>query len=88
MSSRHSLALASTDNVLPLSQLAENLYLASLEVEADGNDPSADAAVMLIGMQVAFLVHSDFLTKLSYDRLVDTCKQNDDYVYPQPHERH
>lgn len=76
MSNRHDLALASIDETLPFSQLAENLWLASLEVEDSKGDPASDPAIMLIGMQITFATHSDFLTKHSFDKLVAACKLN------------
>jgi len=73
---RHTLALSTIDsNVVPLSILAENLLVAAVEAETEGRDPSTDPAVILIGLQVAFLTHADSGI-LGRDRLIEACELN------------
>lgn len=64
------------EETIPLSIVAANLLTAILETEMEGKDPSTDPSVMLIGMQVTFLCHSDATTKISYDKLLDLCRLN------------
>ena len=74
---RFDLALATAgEETIPLSIVASNLLTVIQEAEMEGKDPSCDPSVMLIGMQVAFLCHSDFTTKVSYDKLLDLCRLN------------
>ena len=80
---RYSLALSTAgDKLIPLSIVAENLLLATLESESEGKDPSTDPSVMLIGMQVAFLTHSDVTTQHTYDRLIAACQLNQPQIVP------
>lgn len=73
---RHSLALSTLDSeVVPLSILAENLLVAAVEAETEGRNPSTDPAVMLIGLQVAFLTHADSGI-LSREQLIEACELN------------
>lgn len=74
---RFALALATAgEDMMPLSIVASNLLSAVLEAEGQGVDPSSDPSVMLIGMQVTFLTHSDNTTKVTYDQLLEACQLN------------
>lgn len=74
---RYDTALATAgEETIPLSIVAANLLSAVIETENEGKDPSCDPAVMLIGMQVAFLTHADYTTKTTYDKLLEVCRLN------------
>lgn len=72
--SRHTAALNSLGSSNTLAQTVEALLFAVRETECEGKDPHSDAAVMLLGSQVAFMTHADVATATMFDALVDSCE--------------
>lgn len=71
---RHSTALRIADDNPDLFGLAERFLASVREASAEGKDPAADPAVMLIGARIAFLVHADIGTTSMYRQLIDKCE--------------
>lgn len=58
---------------MTLADLVKALLFAVREAEVEGQDPCSDAAVMLLGSQVAFMTHADLTTGTMFDQIVDSC---------------
>lgn len=71
---RYQLALRMADDNPNLKGLAERFLSAVCESMAEGKEPDADPAVMLIGARIAFLVHADIGTNSMYRQLIDKCE--------------
>ena len=71
---RHATALRMAVDNPDLLGLAERFLGAVQESQAEGKAPGADAAVMLIGARIAFLVHADIGTSSMYRQLIDKCE--------------
>jgi hypothetical protein len=69
---RTALRLADDDPNLPA--LAERFLSAVKEAEAEGQEPTVDPAVMLMGARIAFLTHADIGTNAMYRQLIDRCE--------------
>ncbi len=59
-----------------LSALTQNLFSAVVEAEAYGCDPTKDAAVLLLNMQLSFMTNVDLATLGTYDQIVSACQTN------------
>lgn len=57
-----------------LKQVAGQLVSAIDEVEAEGNEPTNDPAVLILGAFVAFHTHADVNTRDGYHKLLDMCR--------------
>lgn len=62
----------------PLPALTKGLAQAVEEAIADGENPDACPAVMLLGAFVAFRTHADMNTVGGYRRLIDLCQDRID----------
>ena len=76
MAARHDIALAMYAKGVPLRDLAINLILSVDEAEEEGVDPATDAAVLLIGHQLAFLTHADSMPSRMVRDLIRICESN------------
>lgn len=79
---RYTAALNTLGASVTLSGLVETLLHAVREAEVEQVDPCSDAAVMLLGSQVAFMTHADVTTAAMFDTVVTKCetKQNEALV--------
>ena len=71
---RHATALKSIGSGNSLAATVEALLFAVREAEVENKDPSSDAAVMLLGSQVAFMTHADVTTGYMFETLIDSCE--------------
>lgn len=58
-----------------LSQLTKELSQAVAQSIAEGEEPSTDPAVLLLGSFVAFQCHADVNTASGYHRLLALCNE-------------
>ena len=77
MAQRHENALEAIATQAPLKNVLGSLVLAIDETEASGARAETDPAVMLLGVQVAFLLHADHaLTWGLVPELINACRMN------------
>lgn len=76
MAARHGMALTLYTNETSLRDVAISFVVACDEAEGEGVDPSTDAAVLLIGHQLAFLTHADSMSRRMVSDLISICESN------------
>lgn len=57
----------------PLRELVRQLSIAVEQVEAEGEHPTKDPAVLILGAYVAFHTHADVNTASGYHRMLEMC---------------
>lgn len=86
--SRHAAALQAFGSDMSLAHVADAFAFAVREAEVEGRDPSSDAAVMLLGSQVAFMTHADVATGSMLSTLIGSCEERDEALFEIQPERH
>lgn len=81
---RHSTVLSLHRDQPDIEGIAVHLLSAIRETKAEGKDPSADPAVMLLGARLSFLTHADVATEIMYRKLIDACEQREAAVIIKP----
>lgn len=62
----------------PFVNIAQEFLAAVNQVVAEGDDPTEDAAVIVLGSFIAFHVHADVNTFNGYRQLLTLCEQGAD----------
>ena len=76
MAARHNLALDMFGQNIGLCHLVEGLLLATQEAELEGQEPTTDAAVLLLSYQLSFLTHTDSMPRRMVNDLIHLCESN------------
>lgn len=71
----YALETAKAPHQEPLVNIARGFVDALDQVIAEGTDPQADPAVVILGSFIAFHVHADVNTAAGYQKLLSDCEQ-------------
>lgn len=87
MAHRHNVALTMFGNETDLRALAYGILIANDEAIGEGINPHSDPAVLLIGCQLAFVTHTDSMSRRLLQDLISACEVNSSRAQPTPSNR-